>query len=62
MYFIPDDALLRLRQMRKRKLQLGGRLTGHDARLRGNDDAVCTVCMLRHCLSPCHRVRAPDLH
>lgn len=23
MYFIPDDALLRLRQMRKRKLQLG---------------------------------------
>ena len=40
MYFIPDDALLRLRQMRKRKLQLGGRLTGHDARLRGDDDAV----------------------
>ena len=61
MYFM-SDALLCIRQMRKRKLQLGRRFTGDNARLCGDNDAVCSVHLLRIRLSLCCRVRAPDLY
>ena len=34
------------RQERQRELQLGSGCAGHDARLRGHDDAVCPVASL----------------
>lgn len=60
MYFM-SDALLCFRQMRKRELQLGRRLIGDNARLCGDNDAVCPVHLLRIRLCLCSRVRAPDL-
>jgi len=49
-------------QKRRRELQLGCGRAGHDARLRGHDDAVCPIHVLRARLgSGCHS-RAPDLH
>lgn len=50
------------RQERQRELQLGSGCAGHDARLRGHDDAVCPVYMLLHRIRSGHRVRLPDLH
>ena len=52
--------LCSFRQKRQRELQLGCRCVGHDARLCGDDDAVCTVYMLRRCRGSNRRVRAPD--
>ena len=49
-------------QKRRRELQLGCGRSGHDARLRGDDDAVCALHLLRCRLGFRHRVRAPDLH
>lgn len=49
-------------QKRRRELQLGCGRTGDDARLRGNDDAVCTLHLLCHCLGACRRCRSPDLY
>lgn len=40
----------------------GADCAGHDARLRGHDDAVCPVYMLLHRIRSGHRVRLPDLH
>ena len=37
-----------IRQKWQRKLQLGCRRTGNDARLRGDDDALCPVYLLRY--------------
>ena len=34
------------RQERQRELQLGSGCAGHDARLRGHDDAVCPVLVI----------------
>ena len=49
-------------QKRRCELQLGCGRSGHDARLRGDDDAVCALHLLRCRLGFRHRVRAPDLH
>ena len=51
-----------IRQKRQRKLQLGCRRTGNDARLRGDDDAVRAVHLLRCRLGFRSRCRAPDLY
>lgn len=49
-------------QKRRRELQLGCGRAGHDARLRGDDDALCAIHLLRCRLGFRHRVRAPDLY
>ena len=49
-------------QKRQRELQLGSGRAGDDARLRGDDDAVCAVHLLRCRLGFRSRCRAPDLH
>ena len=54
--------LRRICQKRQRKLQLGSGRIGDDARLRGDDDAVCAVYLLRCRLGFRRRCRAPDLH
>ena len=54
--------LCRVRQKRQRELQLGSGRAGDDARLRGDDDAVCAVHLLRCRLGFRRRCRAPDLH
>lgn len=51
-----------IRQKWQRKLQLGCRRTGNDARLRGDDDAVRAVHLLRCRLGFRSRCRAPDLY
>lgn len=54
--------LYRIRQKRQRELHLGSRRAGHDARLRGHDDALCPVYLLRSRIHFSHCVRAPDIH
>ena len=54
--------LRRIRQKRQRELQLGSGRACHDARLRGDDDAVCAVYLLRCRLGFRRRCRAPNLH
>ena len=54
--------LRRTGQKRRRELQLGGGRAGYDARLRSDDDAVCTVHLLRCRLGFRRRCRAPDLY
>ena len=49
-------------QKRRRELQLGSGRAGDDARLRGDDDAVCAVYLLRCRLGFRGRCRAPDLY
>lgn len=49
-------------EKRQRGLQLGRGRACNDARLRGNDDAVCPVCLLRRRLGLRRRVRSPDIH
>lgn len=56
---IPCSAMAKKRQC---ELQLGRRCTGHDARFRSYQYAVCPIHLLRYRLALCHRVRAPDLH
>ena len=51
-----------IRQKWQRKLQLGCRRTGNDARLRGDDDAVRAVHLLRCRLGFRSRCSAPDLY
>ncbi len=51
-----------IRQKRQRKLQLGCRRTCNDARLRGDDDAVRAVHLLRCRLGFRSRCRAPNLY
>ena len=54
--------LRRIRQKRQRELHMGSGRAGDDARLRGDDDAVCAVHLLRCRLGFRGRCRAPDLH
>ena len=54
--------LCRIRQKRQRELHLGSGRACHDARLRGDDDAVCAVYLLRCRLGFRGRCRAPDLY
>ena len=56
------DSLLRFRQERSRKLQLGSGRACHHARLRGDDDAVCPVHLLCGRLRAGRHIRAPDLY
>ena len=49
-------------QKRQRELQLGSGRAGDDARLRGDNDAVCAVYLLRCRLGFRGRCRAPDLY
>lgn len=51
-----------IRQKQQRKLQLGCRRTCNDARLRGDDDAVRAVHLLRCRLGFRSRCRAPNLY
>ena len=55
-------SVLRFRQERSRKLQLGSGRACHHARLRGDDDALCPVYLLRYRRSLRHRVRLSDIH
>ena len=62
MYTVFVYPLLRFRQKRQRQLQLGSGCAGHDARFRGDDDALRAVHLLRRRLGFRRRCRAPDLH
>lgn len=62
MYAMLLDSLRGTGQKRQRELQLGGGRAGHDARFRGNDDAVRALLLLCRSQHLGHRVRAPDIH
>ena len=58
---VPHAPLHGFRQERQRELQLGCGRAGYDARLRGDDDALRPVHLLRHSRSLCNRILFPDL-